>query len=104
MIHKVVPVGSSAGNTRAEESAKAFTRGWRKWCGRPDVVRTDPQGCKLAFESMGMAWDPDPADAYWRHGAVESAIGALKDKATAACQWLPDNTGLEDVLGDPTAA
>ena len=109
-IHKVVPAGESAGNTSAEESVKALKRGWRKWYGRPDVMRSDPEGCfrghehKAAHEAMGIAWDPDPAEAYWRHGAVDSCIGVLKDKATAECQWLPDNVDLEDVFDDLTAA
>jgi hypothetical protein len=69
-VHLESTDGAGAcGNTSAVESRRAFRQCWWRAYGKPQLLRTDPEGCFRSKEhvdglnDIGVQWDPDPGEA-----------------------------------------
>ncbi|CAK0860929.1 unnamed protein product, partial [Prorocentrum cordatum] len=97
-------VEEHCGNTTAKEMQEVVLRDWIHHYGKPEVFRTDPEGCFRQVEQRawvsgnGMEWRPEPGEAHWRMGVIERCIETIKEIATRLAWELPDDTEPADIF------
>ncbi|CAK0855319.1 unnamed protein product [Prorocentrum cordatum] len=103
-IHCQKGVEEHCGNTTAKEMKEVVLKDWIHHYGKPEVFRTDPEGCFKQVEQRawvsgnGMEWRPEPGEAHWRMGVIERCIETVKDIATRLAWELPDDTDPADIF------
>ncbi|CAK0794151.1 unnamed protein product [Prorocentrum cordatum] len=97
-------VEEHCGNTTAKEMKEVVLKDWIHHYGKPEVFRTDPEGCFKQVEQRawvsgnGMEWRPEPGEAHWRMGVIERCIETVKEIATRLAWELPDDTDPADIF------
>ncbi|CAK0814932.1 unnamed protein product, partial [Prorocentrum cordatum] len=97
-------VEEHCGNTTAKEMKEVVLKDWIHHYGKPEVFRTDPEGCFRQVEQRawvsgnGMEWRPEPGEAHWRMGVIERCIETIKEIATRLAWELPDDTEPADIF------
>ncbi|CAK0825145.1 unnamed protein product, partial [Prorocentrum cordatum] len=103
-IHCQKGVEEHCGNTTAKEMKEVVLKDWIHHYGKPEVFRTDPEGCFKQVEQRawvsgnGMEWRPEPGEAHWRMGVIERCIETVKEIATRLAWELPDDTDPADIF------
>ncbi|CAK0841212.1 unnamed protein product [Prorocentrum cordatum] len=103
-IHCQKGVEEHCGNTTAKEMKEVVLKDWIHHYGKPEVFRTDPEGCFKQVEQRawvsgnGMEWKPEPGEAHWRMGVIERCIETVKEIATRLAWELPDDTDPADIF------
>ena len=86
-IHRVMDVGHGLGNVTGEIMLATLLNHWVKYHGKPDIVRTDPEG---AFRDQGFRrglaatrrrLDVDPGDAYWKTRVLWKTLDTIIQSA-----------------------
>ena len=83
-IHRVTDTERGLGNATRELTLNTWLNNWNKYCGKPNIIKTDPEGaCRdqgfrrgLAVKSLRL--DVDPGDASWKTGVLGKT-------------WIPSN-------------
>ena len=71
-IHRVMDTEHGLGNVTCEILLNTLLNHWIKYCGKPDIVRTDPegafrdQGFRRGLAAKSIRLDIDPGDASWK--------------------------------------
>ena len=75
-IHRVMDVEHGLGNVTGEIMLATLLNHWVKYYGKPDVVRTDPegafrdQGFRRGLAAKSIRLDIDPGEASWKTGVL----------------------------------
>ena len=75
-IHRVMDVEHGLGNVTGEIILTTLLNHWVKYYGKPDIVRTDPegafrdQGFRRCLAAKSIRLDIDPGDASWKTGVL----------------------------------
>ena len=84
-IHRVTEHG--LGNVAGEIMLNTLLNHWIKYCGKPNTVRTDPegafrdQGFRHGLAAKSFRLDIDPGDASWKTGMLGKTLDTIKQSA-----------------------
>ena len=84
------------GHVKAKDIIATFHESWEACFGTPELVRTDPDGaCRSReldshLQSLGVEFEPIPADAHWKISIVERTIQWIKQFMSKCAQDHPE--------------
>ena len=76
-IHRVMDVEHGLGNVTGEIMLNTLLNHWVKYSGKPDIVRTDPEGASR--------------DQGFRRGLAAKSIRVLEKLKCLGKHWIPSN-------------
>ncbi|CAK0882620.1 unnamed protein product [Prorocentrum cordatum] len=94
----------NCGNTTAKEMKETVLKSWIQHYGKPEVLRSDPEGCfrqaehRAWLSGHGIEWRPEPGEAHWRMGVVERCIETIKEIATRMAWEVPDDIEPQEIF------
>ncbi|CAK0852323.1 unnamed protein product [Prorocentrum cordatum] len=97
-------MGKNCGNTTAKEMKETVLKSWIQHYGKPEVLRSDPEGCfrqaehRARLSGHGIEWRPEPGEAHWRMGVVERCIETIKEIATRMAWEVPDDIEPQEIF------
>ena len=77
---------------------------WIKYYGKPNIVRTDPegafrdQGFRRGHAAKSIRLDIGPGDASWKTGALGKTLGTIKQSAIRVARRTPDSVTIQEIL------
>ena len=83
---------------------------WVKYHGKPDIVRTDPegafrdQGFRRGLAAKSIRLDIDPGDASWKTGVLGKTLDTIKQSAIRVARRTPDNVSIQEIFDECTKA
>ena len=83
---------------------------WVKYYGRPDIVRTDPegafgdQGFRRGLAAKSVRLDIDPGDASWKTRVLGKTLDTIKQSAIRSARRTPDNVTIQEIFDECTTA
>ena len=86
-IHRVMDTEHGLGNMTGEIMLNTLLNQWVKYSGKPDVVRTDPegafrdQGFRRGLAAKSIHLDIDPGDPSWKTGVVGKTLDTIIQSA-----------------------
>ena len=98
------------GNVTGEIMLATWLNHWVKNCGKPDIVRTHPEG---AFRDQGFRrglaakrtrLDIDPGDTSWKTGVLGKTLDTIKKSAIRVARRTPDNVTIQEIFDEHTTA
>ena len=104
-IHRVTDTERGLGNATRELMLNTWLNNWIKYCGKPNIVRTDPEGtCRdqgfrrgLAVKSLRL--DIDPGDASWKTGVLGKTLDSIKQAAIRVARRTPGSVIIQKNVG-----
>ena len=108
-IHRVMDVEHGLGNVTGETMLATLPNHWVKYFGKPDIVRTDPEGAfrdqgfrrGLAAKSIRLHIDPGEA---WKTGVCGKTLDTMKQSAIRVARRTPDNVTSREIIDECTTA
>ena len=108
-LHRVMDTERVLGNVTGEIMLNTLLNHWIKYYGKPDIVRTDPegtfrdQGFRRGLAAKSIRLDIDPGDASWKTGALGKTLDTIK-QAICAARRTPDSVTIQEIFDErPTA-
>ena len=109
-IHRVMDTENGLGSVTSEIMLNTLLNNWVKYYGKPDIVRTDPEGaCRDQGFRRGLAakstrLDIDPGDASWKTGVLGKTLDTIKQSAIRVARGTPDNVTVQEIFDECTTA
>ena len=109
-IHRVMDVEHGLGTMTGEIMLNTLLNNWVKHCGKPDIVRSDPegafrdQGFRRGLAAKSIRLDIDPADASWKTGVHGKTLDTIKQSALRVARRTPDNVTIQEIFDECTTA
>ena len=81
-----------------------------KYYGKPDIVRTDPegafrnQGFRRGLAAKSIRLDVDPGEASWKTGVLGKTLDTIKQSAIRVARRTPDNVTIQEIFDECTTA
>ena len=98
------------GNVTGEIMLNTLLNQWIKYCGTPNIVRTDPegpfrdQGFRRGLAAKSIRPDIDPWDASWKTGVLGKTLDTIKQSAIRVGRRTPDSVTIQEIFDECTAA
>ena len=105
-IHRVMDTEHGLGNVTGEIMLNTLLNRWVKCCGKPDVVRTDPdgvfpdQGFRRGPTAKSIRLDIDPGDASWKTGVLGKTLDTIKQSAVRVAGRTPDSVTIQEIFDE----
>ena len=86
-MHRVMDTEHGLGNVTNEIMLNTLLNHLGMYCGKPDIVRTDPegafrnQGFRRGLAAKSIRLDIDPGDASWKAGVLGKTLDTMKQSA-----------------------
>ena len=84
---------------------------WVKYYGKPDIVRTDPegafrrdQGFRRGLAAKSTRLDIDPGEASWKTGVLGKTLETIKQSAIRVARRTPDGVTIQEIFDECTTA
>ena len=83
---------------------------WVKYYGKPDIVRTDPegafrdQGFRRGLAAKSIRLDIDPGEASWKTGVLGKTLDTIKQSAIRVARRTPDTVSIHEIFDECTTA
>ena len=108
--HRVMDTERGLGNVTGEIMLKTLLNRWVMYFGKPDIVRTNPegafryQGFRRGMAAKSIRLDVDPGDASWKTGVLGKTLDAIKLSAIRVARRTPDSVTIQEIFDECTAA
>ena len=102
-IHRVMDVEHGLGNVSGEITLATLLNHWVKYNGKPDIVRTDPEGAfrdQRAAKSIRL--DTDPGEASWKTGVLGKTLDTIKQSAIRVARRTLDSVSIQEIFNECT--
>ena len=105
-IHRVMDSKHGLGNVTGEIMLNTLLNHWIKYCGKPNIVRTDPdgafrdQGFRRGLAAMSIRLDIDPGEASWRTGVLGKTLDTIKQSAVRVARRTPDSVTIQEIFDE----
>ena len=109
-IHRVMDTEHGLGNVTSEIMLATLLNHWVNYYGKPDVVRTDPegafrdQGFRRGLAAKSIRLDIDRGDASWKTGVLGRTLDTIKQSAIRVARRTPDNVSIQEIFDECTTA
>ena len=109
-IHRVMDTEHGLGNVTGEIMLATLLNHWVNNCGKPDFVRTDPegafrdQGFRRGLAAKNIRLDIDPGDASWKTGVLGKTLDTSKQSAIRLARRSPDNVSIQEIFDECSTA
>ena len=109
-IRRVIDTELWLGNVTGEIMLNTLLNHWIKYYGKPNVVRTDPdgafrdQGFRRGLAAKSMRLDIDPGDASWKTGVLGKSLDTIKQSAIRVARRTPDSVTIQEIFDESTTA
>ena len=108
-IHRVMDVEHGLGNVTSEIMLTTLLNHC-KYFGKPDIVRTDPegafrdQGFRRGLAAKSIRLDIDPGEASWKTGVLVKTLDTIKQSAIRVARTTPDSVSIQEIFDECTTA
>ena len=108
IIHSVMDTEHGLGNVTGEIMLNTLLNHWVKYYGKPDIVRTDPegafrdQGYRRGLSAKSTRLDINPGDAFWKTGVLGKTLDTIKQSAMRVAWRTPDNDTIQEIFDERT--
>ena len=109
-IHRVMDVEQGLGNVTSEIMLATLLNHWVKYYGKPDIVRTDPEGAfrdqefRSGLAAKSVRLDIDPGEASWKTGVLGKTLDTIKQSAIRVARRTPDSVSIQEIFDECTTA
>ena len=108
--HRVMDTERGLGNVTGEIMLKTLLNRWVMYFGKPDIVRTNPegafryQGFRRGLAAKSIPLDVDPGDASWKTGVLGKTQDTIKQSAIRVARRTQDSVTIQEIFVECTAA
>ena len=103
-IHRVMETEHDLGNVTGEVMLSTLLNHWVKYNGKPDTVRTDPegafrdQGFRRGLAAKSIRLDIDAGDASWKTRVLGKSLDTIKRSPIRVARRTPDNVTIQEIF------
>ena len=96
-LHRVMDTEHGLGNVTSEIMLITLLNQWVKYYGKPDIVRTGPEGAlrdrrfRRGLAAKSIRLDIDPGEAFWKTRVLGKTKDTIKQTAIRVARRTPDN-------------
>ena len=109
-IHRVMDMEHGLGNVTGEIMLATLLNHWVKYYGKPDIVRTDPEGAfrdqrfRRDLTAKNIRLDVVPGEAFWKTEALGKTLDTIKQSAIRVARRTPDSLSVQEIFDECTTA
>ena len=106
IIHRVMDVEHGLGNVTGEIMLNTLMNHWVKYFGKPDIVRTDPEGAfrdkgfRRGLAAKSIRLDIDLGEASWKRGVRGKTLDTIKQSAIRVARRTPDTVTIQEIVDE----